>query len=87
MNRDVWLALLYIAVFASINLIVAHVGPWVIPITTIAAVCVNMLIRDYLLYDGGLKWSASTCSVARLFLAVFTGFYPVTSIQNDGLQI
>lgn len=66
MNRDVWLALLYIAVFASINLIVAHVGPWVIPITTIAAVCANMFIRDFLLYDGGLKWSASTCSVAGL---------------------
>lgn len=66
MNRDTWLALLYIAVFACINLIVAHVGAWVIPITTVAAVCGNMLIRDFLLYDGGFKWSVSTCSVAGL---------------------
>lgn len=61
---DRLLACAYVAVFVIINLIVNHCGPWVIPITTVAAVCVNMMIRDFLLYDGGLKWSATTCAAA-----------------------
>ena len=61
---DRLLACVYVAVFVIINLIVNHCGPWVIPITTVAAVCVNMMIRDFLLYDGGLKWSATTCAAA-----------------------
>lgn len=61
---DRLLACVYVAVFVIINLIVNHCGPWVIPIATVAAVCVNMMIRDFLLYDGGLKWSATTCAAA-----------------------
>ncbi|WP_215268855.1 hypothetical protein [Escherichia coli] len=61
---DRLLAFVYVAVFVIINLIVNHCGPWVIPITTVAAVCVNMMIRDFLLYDSGLKWSATTCAIA-----------------------
>lgn len=61
---DRLLACVYVAVFVIINLIVNHCGPWVIPVTTVAAVCVNMMIRDFLLYDGGLKWSATTCAAA-----------------------
>ncbi|WP_256594005.1 hypothetical protein [Escherichia coli] len=53
-TTDRLLACVYVAVFVIINLIVNHCGPWVIPITTVAAVCVNMMIRDFLLYDGGL---------------------------------
>ncbi|WP_276387758.1 hypothetical protein [Escherichia coli] len=44
---DRLLACVYVAVFVIINLIVNHCGPWVIPITTVAAVCVNMMIRDF----------------------------------------
>lgn len=64
---DRLLACVYVAVFVIINLIVNNCVPWVIPITTVAAVCVNMMIRDFLLYDGGLKWSATTCAaISRL---------------------
>lgn len=64
---DRLLACVYVAVFVIINLTVNHCGPWVIPVTTVAAVCVNMMIRDFLLYDGGLKWSTTTCAaISRL---------------------
>ena len=43
---DRLLACVYVAVFVIINLIVNHCGPWVIPITTVAAVCANMMIRS-----------------------------------------
>lgn len=57
----------YVAAFVLINLIVNWLGPLIVPVTTVAAVCANMLIRDRIFYDAGPRYSIAAATAAGLF--------------------
>lgn len=56
----------YVAIFTVVGLIDCYCGAWIVPFTTCVCVAANMMLRDRVFCDRGLKFSMAIAAIAGL---------------------